>query len=196
MFLRPTVLNSLMKKTYKSGLHLAMNAEGWLYIAGDYWSVNIKKQFIPKRTWGDIIALTGELPKPGSRFTATKMGNQIEMEMPLQIDDSEFSKQETLVVTDALLIGTQGTVQRLLQDKDTGIIYAVNNVFVNMVDNGQIDEENGEYAVYDPLFHPLRGVLWKNNVCKLKANFRTDDKNIKVLRGLKGIDITPEVPEE
>lgn len=42
----------------------------------------------------------------------------------------------------------------------------------------------------------FRGILWKNNVCKLRAHFRTDDKNIKVLKSLKGVDITPEVPEE
>ena len=54
----------------------------------------------------------------------------------------------------------------------------------------------GEYTVTEPLFNPLRGILWKNNVCKLRAHFRTDDKNIKVLKSLKGVDITPEVPEE
>ena len=48
----------------------------------------------------------------------------------------------------------------------------------------------------EPFFNPIRGILWKNNVCKLRAHFRTDDKNIKVLKSLKGVDITPEVPEE
>lgn len=56
--------------------------------------------------------------------------------------------------------------------------------------------EPGEYSVTEPFFNPIRGILWKNNVCKLRAHFRTDDKNIKVLKSLKGVDITPEVPEE
>lgn len=51
-------------------------------------------------------------------------------------------------------------------------------------------------TVLTALFNPFRGILWKNNVCKLRAHFRTDDKNIKVLKSLKGVDITPEVPEE
>lgn len=195
MFLRPSVLNSLMKKAYKSGLHLAMNADGWLYIASDYWSISVKKEFIPKRTLGDIIALAGELPEPGERFTATKEGNQIELEMPIQVDDSAFSNNETLTVTDMLLIGTMGTIQRMLQDEDTGDIYAVNNVFVNIVDNGQIEEDKGEYRVERPYFHKGYGILWKNNVCKLRAHFRNDDKNIKTMKNLKGVDITPEVPE-
>lgn len=41
-----------------------------------------------------------------------------------------------------------------------------------------------------------KGARYKDNVCKLRAHFRTDDKNIKVLKSLKGVDITPEVPEE
>lgn len=96
----------------------------------------------------------------------------------------------------ALLIGTQGTVQRLLQDEQTGQIYPVNNVFVSIINNAMVEEDKGEYTVTEPLFNPFRGILWKNNVCKLRAHFRTDDKNIKVLKSLKGVDITPEVPEE
>ena len=103
---------------------------------------------------------------------------------------------DTLTITDVLLIGTQGTVQRLLQDEQTGQIYPVNNVFVSIINNAMVEEDKGEYTVTEPLFNPFRGILWKNNVCKLRADFWTDDKNIKVLKSLKGVDITPEVPEE
>lgn len=142
-----------------------------------------------------IITLIGELPRPGERFKATKEGNQIEIEMPMAINEEGFGT-DTLTITDVLLIGTQGTVQRLLQDEQTGQIYPVNNVFVSIINNAMVEEDKGEYTVTEPLFNPLRGILWKNNVCKLRAHFRTDDKNIKVLKSLKGVDITPEVPEE
>lgn len=82
------------------------------------------------------------------------------------------------------------------QDEQTGQIYPINNVFVSIINNAMVEEDKGEYTVTEPLFNPLRGILWKNNVCKLRAHFRTDDKNIKVLKSLKGVDITPEVPEE
>lgn len=154
MFLSTSVLNNLMKKAYKTGLVVArtQDAQGndWLYLAGSYWEVSVNKDFIPKKTLGDIITL----------------------------------------------IGTQGTVQRLLQDEQTGQIYPINNVFVSIINNAMVEEDKGEYTVTEPLFNPLRGILWKNNVCKLRAHFRTDDKNIKVLKSLKGVDITPEVPEE
>lgn len=98
--------------------------------------------------------------------------------------------------TDRRAAKTGGTVQRLLQDEQTGQIYPINNVFVSIINNAMVEEDKGEYTVTEPLFNPLRGILWKNNVCKLRAHFRTDDKNIKVLKSLKGVDITPEVPEE
>lgn len=151
--------------------------------------------FHSQKTLGDIITLIGELPRPGERFKATKEGNQIEIEMTMAINEEGFGT-ETLTITDVLLIGTQGTVQRLLQDEQTGQIYPVNNVFVSIINNAMVEEDKGEYTVTEPLFNPLRGILWKNNVCKLRAHFRTDDKNIKVLKSLKGVDITPEVPEE
>lgn len=62
MFLRPSTLNALMKKAYKSGLTVARTEDDWLYIAGSYWEISVKKEFVPKRTLGDIIALIGELP--------------------------------------------------------------------------------------------------------------------------------------
>lgn len=195
MFLRPTTLNALMRKAYKRGLAVGRTQDDWLYIAGGYWEISVKKEFVPKRTLGDIISLTGELPEPGSRFTATKEGNQIEMEMPLSVKDEPFREDDILTVTDMILIGTGGTIQRLLQDENTGNIYAVNNVFVDIVDNSLIEKDRGEYAATDPFFNPAYGILWKNNVCKLRTHFRSDDKNNKVLESLKGVDITPEVPE-
>ena len=82
-----------------------------------------------------------------------------------------------------------GLVVARMQDEQTGQIYPVNNVFVSIINNAMVEEDKGEYTVTEPLFNPLRGILWKNNVCKLRAHFRTDDKNIKVLKSLKGVDL-------
>lgn len=187
------------EKAYKTGLVVARTEDtqgnDWIYLAGQYWEVSINRDFIPKKTMGDLITLIGELPEKGERFKATKEGNQIEMEMPMQVNEDGFGTF-TLTITDVILIGTSGTVQRLLQDELTGQIYPINNVFISIINNAMVDKDGGEYEVTKPFFHSYRGILWKNNVCKLRAHFRTDDKNIKVLKNLKGVDITPEVPEE
>ena len=194
MFLRISTLNSLMKQAYKTGLAVA-RTEDYLYLAGSYWEAEIKWGFIPKKTLGDLITLVGELPEVGQRYSATKEGLQMEMERNMRVNDHEF-KDETLTITDVIIVGTQGVHQRLLQDESTGDIYPVNNVFVQIVDNSMIEEDKGEYSVEFPFFHRGYGVLWKNNVCKLRVHFRSDDKNSKILKELRGVDITPEVPME
>ena len=148
------------------------------------------------KTKGDLIALIGELPQPGERIKATKEGNQVEVGLPLEIDESGFEPGRVLQISNVLLLGTGGTVERLLQDMDTGKIYVVNNVFSNIVDNGLIEADKGEYAVEVPFFNETYGIMWKNNVCKLKAHFRCDDKNKRILERMQGLNISPEVPEE
>lgn len=195
MFLKPSVLNNLMKKAYKGGLRVGRTENDWIYLAGGYWETIIKREFIPKKTLGDIITLVGELPEKGECFLATKEGNQIECGVTLDVDDDEF-KEATLTVTKLLLISHEGVVQRLLQDENTGRIYIVNNVFMSIVDNGLIEESKGEYGVFEPFYHPAHGILWKNNVCKFRAHFRIDEKNGKTLKELKSVDITPDIPQK
>lgn len=189
MFLRPTVLNRLMKEAYKTGLRVSRDKEDWVHLEGEYWQVDVKKKYIGKKAMGDLIALIGELPEKGTGFTATKEGNQMEIVPEAGIKDiSDFSG--TLEITDMLLVGDGGTLQRLLQDTETGMIYPVNNVFIDIVNNGEIKEDAGEYAVYVLNYHPQRGILWQNNVCRLRAPFRRDKKNGSILETIAGADIT------
>ena len=51
MFLKPGTLNALMKKAYKSGLAVGRTEDDWLYIAGSYWEVSIKREFVAKKRW-------------------------------------------------------------------------------------------------------------------------------------------------
>ena len=196
MFLAPGILNKLMKKAYSSeGLTVAVDKEEWIYLAGNRWQVSVKKEFIPKKTLGDIIALTGELPEKGEWFRATKEGNQMETGLPLTVSEEGFENKDMLTITDLILFGKEGTAQRLLQDELTGNIYAVNNAFIAIVNNGLIDEQNGEHRVEIPYFNPITGILWKNNVCKMRAAFRSnDEKNVKIMKNIEGVDITPEIP--
>mgnify|MGYP000846466576 FL=1 len=191
MFLRKSILKKLMTQAYKDKLTVAMNGEGWLYIAGSYWEVGVKKDFIPKETMGDIISLIGELPLPGERFAANKEGNQLEVGRKWEVETEEFEGCDTLTITDVLMIGQGGTTLRLLQDQGTGMVYAVNNVFINIIDNDECLKRSGEYAVDEPFYDPVKGILWKNNVCVLRTVFRRDEKNKKTLEALQGIDIIP-----
>lgn len=61
MFLNPKILKKLLKEAYKHrSLYLACKAES-LYIAAGYWEMEFLKEYIPKETLGDIVALSGML---------------------------------------------------------------------------------------------------------------------------------------
>lgn len=194
MFLNEKVLNNLMKQAYKTdGLVVAQTEDGWVYLTGRFWEAEIKREYIPKQTLANIIALAGELPEPGERFRSDKQGNQYEMEMLMSIDVKPYT-MGPLTITDTLQIGTDGTLQRYLQDTDTGMLYLLNQAFINL-SKGSIDEEHGEYVPSDP-FYSKSGVLWQNNICRMKATFRHDRKNKKTLDALKGVDLTPSTLED
>lgn len=71
--------------------------------------------------------------------------------MPMAINEDGFGT-DTLTITDVILIGTQGTAQRLLQDELTGQIYPINNVFISIINNAMVDKDGGEYEVTKPFF--------------------------------------------
>lgn len=191
MFLHRATLTRMLKQAYKDGLKIAMD-NGWLYLAGIYWEASIKSDFIPKETLGEIIKLTGALPGEGEKWECTSDGNQTEMPITTTINPENY-RMGPLTITDTLQIGTKGTIQRFVQDESTGEIHLINNVFINLVDKRAIEYDKGEYEPSDPMYG-AHGVLWQNNVCRLKAHFRNDDKNIKIMEQLKGVDLTPEVP--
>ncbi len=193
MFLNEKVLNNLMKQAYKTdGLVVAQTEDGWVYLAGRCWQAEILREYIPKQTLANIIALAGELPEPGKRFRSDKDGNQYEMDMD-RIDRQTY-KMGPLTITNTLQIGTARVVQRYLQDTDSGMLYLVNNAFINL-SKGEIDEAHGEYAPSDP-FYNQNGLLWQNNICHMAATFRHDTKNNKTLEALKGVDLTPPTFDE
>ena len=78
MFLSTSVLNNLMKKAYKTGLVVArtQDAQGndWLYLAGSYWEVSVNKDFIPKKTLGDIIISDRRAAKTGRTVQGNERG--------------------------------------------------------------------------------------------------------------------------
>lgn len=193
MFLNPKIFKKLMKEAYKTGLIVARNHVDSIYIAGRYWEAQIKKDYIPKETMGDLISLIGDIPEPGARISASKEGNQFEVGLPLDIRTDP--EEEQMEISDLILIGCGGVHQRLLQ-RSNGNVYAVNNVYVSIVDNGWVDEKRGEYVVDKPYFAKT-GFMWLNNVCVFHAYFRGDKMNENTMKNLQGIDISTRfIPEE
>ncbi len=190
MFLKTNLLNRLMKQAYAGGRLIVARRGDRIYLCGGYWEVEAEKGYISKKTMGDLISLIGELPEDGERFRAGKNGNQMEMEMPMGIAIDLFDPRNRLTVTDLILLHQNVVEQRILQDEDTGTLYLINNLFVDMVDNKCIEEGKGEAGVSDrPMFHPKLGVLWYNGRCRLHVLFREPEE---ILESLQGIPLIPE----
>ena len=180
-----------MKQAYKKGLAIAQT-EDRVYIAGSYWEMDVKREFLPKQILAQIYELAGEFPDVGERFEATKEGNQMQMGMSKAVSEEGFD--EMIEVTRILIIGKNEVQQRVLQNTK-GNIYIVNNAFVNIADNSATDLENGEYSVDKPFFNHLKGILWKNNVARFHACWRRDENHERILAELTQVDLTEDPVE-
>lgn len=141
MFLNQKILSKLMKEACKGGLTVARK-EDWIHLAGRGWKTTIKESHMPNKT-KEIEEEEGFC------------WSQVEGEM------------EELHVTSVILDGLLSRMQRVLQFED-GKIVTVNNMFVDIVDNTSIDENNV------CIFWASKCMVYKNN-----------EENIHQLSGLK-----------
>lgn len=187
MFLNNSILKKLMKQAYKDGALVVAQTEERYYIAGTYWEMDVRKEFMPKQIMAQIIELAGEVPAVGKSFRGTKDGNIEEDWLRSAVRTEEFSKP--IDVTDMIIIGRLGKHQRVLQEHEKGQAYIVNNVFIEIADNNAAETDRGEYEVSVPLYNAQKGILWENNVARLRAGWRTDEKHEELMKELSGIDL-------
>lgn len=188
MFLSNTILKRLMKQAYKDAHLVVAQTEERYYISGIYWEMDVKKEFMPKQIMAQLIELAGEVPGIGKAFRATKDGNL--EEDGLRTEVRIYGSEKPIDVTDIIVIGSLGTYQRVLQEQKSGKTYIVNNVFIDIADNKATDEDRGEFEVTVPMYHEQYGILWVNNVARLRAGWRFDDKHRSMIQELSGIDLT------
>lgn len=171
MFLVERELRRLLKKAYKGGLIVA-NHEGRIYLAGWGWEMDIKREHLPKEILAQIIELTGELPEPEKRFSATKDGNQFE------IGDMEVKceKMGTMLdISKLVLIPEMGSPMRVLKSIDFGKVILLHETVMQMVRKNCIDSAKGELPPSGPMYIPGEGIFWWNNIMRFKAMYMTPD---------------------
>lgn len=193
MFFKESVFRRMMKTAYKgNGLILYRLDDNTLYIAGGYWRVECKMEFMPKKIIGCIYELAGEIPEKGG-FQSTKDGNQELLDFTHYngINTNPFT--EELKISRTLQIGQGGTIQRMLQSPTTGIIYAVKQEHLAAVDPSAVIREKGETIPQGPITDAKQGILFWNNVCRYMCWFRSDEENDVILKALEGSDIIGEL---
>ena len=192
MFLKNSEFKKLINEAYKGkGLKVGNDGEGY-YLAGGYWVIWIRKGCISKKGLGSIIELTGELPEPGTGFEATKAGNQYELQWrgEFSVWDNANTCDEEVEITPLTLKYATGQQARILQKVKDGQIILVNERFIDMVDNTEVEYEDGETQAVGPLVsRGYPGVFWKNERMALHAYPRTDDENRNLIKYIEVFDI-------
>ena len=195
MFITTQGFKKLIKQAYKTrDLHIANDGVGYT-IAGGYWRIWIKHNWIPKKELAAIIELTGELPAERQAFTVYEEGNQYEMELPNERSAMTIALEckMTLEITPLVLRYATGQQARVLQRADTGEIMLINDQFMDMITNKAIDHDKGESPAEGPFIHPAEyGVLYRSDTMAMRIAPRTDDKNIELLKYLEHFDIMGE----
>lgn len=195
MFITTQGFKRLIKQAYKTrDLHIANDGAGYT-IAGGYWRIWIKHEWIPKKELAAIIELTGELPAEGQAFTVYEEGNQYEMELPNERSAMTIALEckMTLEITPLVLRYATGQQARVLQRADTREIMLINDQFMDMITNKAIDHNKGESPAEGPFIHPAEyGVFYRSDTMAMRIAPRTDDKNIELLKYLEHFDIMGE----
>ena len=169
MFLKSSIFKRLLKEAYSGpGLRLHNDGEG-MYIGGSYWGAWVKNGRIAKKELGAIIELTGELPEAGKGFLATKGGNQYEIWESIMRDVmGNATKYKRMPDVTKMLIRTkQGTLARVLQDRSTGEIMLLDEIFISLIDEKAVEQQ--ESFPTGPLAGDVEGVYWVNDIMAFMA---------------------------
>ena len=192
MFITTQGFKNLIKEMYKAKkLYIANDGEGYT-ISGWYWDIWIAHGWIPKKELAAIIELTGELPAAGAAFTASKDGNQYELEFLGEKDTMQLAWHcdMELDITPIVLKYDTGQQARVLQRQDNGKIVLINERFVDMIDNAVVKYGKGESQAEGPFIHSTKtGIFYRNDTMAMRIMPRIDDKNVRLLEYLEKFEI-------
>ena len=88
MFIRLADARKIFKQAYKGvGLRIGRDYDGGIYLTGRKWFMYIFMDNLPKEILGEIVSLTGMIPKEGEQWLCEKGGNQSEVYMMLGRED-------------------------------------------------------------------------------------------------------------
>lgn len=187
MFITLSGFKGLIKEAYKgAGLYIERHGDNIIF-GGSYWVIEADRHAISKKALAAVIELTGELPREGEAYRATKEGNQYEIrevygEM-LGVTQTEEENESNLIIT-SLIIKRKPTdkAKRILQREDRRT-EALDEKFIRMVSAEEIDNDY-ECEVLGPMVNKRfpRQVYWRSEATTLSMFlFDRDDLKEKEL---------------
>lgn len=198
MFTKTAGFKKLLKEAYDGpGLRMGKVLDTFC-IAGGYWAIQVLIRQIPKKELAAIIELTGELPGDGMWFCARKKeANQYEIDVhdayrpmdTVKNAEEQGDKLTILNATKVTLHARTGEAARVLQDPESCKVLLINEKFMGMVDNTQIDVGHGEYGTEGPEAGDYPGVIFRNNFMAMHIYPREDEEAGELIKYLEGMEL-------
>ncbi len=190
MFINPTVFKKLIRKAWgMEGLTIGHKGDD-IFLAGGWWVIRADKNALTNKVKAAVIEIAGGFPERGEVFTCHKKEDaQYELAENGYWDIRErFQDAETELRVSRVSIHSDMRDIRIMKDERTGTCVAVNEIFMDLVDYGVLEE--GEEPPEGPRTdRPQAGmVYWANGrmaaaVCRIER----DGKLEELLARLDGI---------
>ena len=197
MFIKMKIFKGLIKRAYTgAGLIVGHLGEGIL-LADNHWVIWLEKECIPKKALAAIIELTGEIPEQGQVFRSTSAGNQIAIpeNETWNINKHWEDTKVKYTVSNIQYRASEQTTYRMLQEQNTREVKMINNIFVDGIDENEIDREietrpKGPRAIDAN----SQVVYWKNEVCTLAAGLimPKEEEQTSFLKLLENVELIPQ----
>ncbi len=166
MFLNQNALKRLCKQAYKNwGLHIEHTLDGYIAIGSTSWTLEIMDDKLPNGIKACLIEMVGDLPPAGTGYKYHKK-EMPQSELPnvtYKGLEAMFDRMKEDYVETKVRLKHEGDWLSVLQSVTTGGKIMVNDTFIEMIDESEIDREGGECEPGYPRANNLN-VIWSNNV--------------------------------
>ena len=198
MFVNAKGLKRLIKQAYNNwGLHIE-HTNGMYTIASNRWTMEIIDTHLPKSIKACLIELIGDLPGDEEGIVARKKEPpQEEFGIAYKGLEESFDHMKRDIAESNVRFLQDADWLAVYQDVSTGEKLAINSTFADLIDESELNEQEGECSPGYPRADGTR-VIWSNNVMQFMC-YKRDikyQKEKELINALEEIDIVYNFSEE
>lgn len=198
MFVNAKGFKRLIKQAYNNwGLHIE-HTGGMYAVTSNRWRMEIIDTRLPKSIKACLIELIGDLPGGGEGIVARKKeAPQEKFGIAYKGLEKSFDHMTRDITESNVRILQDADWLAVYQDVSTGAKLAINATFADLIDESELNEQEGECSPGYPRTDGTR-VIWSNNVMQFMC-YKRDIKYKKekeLMNTLGNIDIVYNFADE
>lgn len=195
MLFKASKLKTIMKSAWKTTGLVVGAREGFLYLAGNDWTIAIEVNDITKEVKGAIIELVGDLPEDGREFISYKGNNQEQFGFAEQFAlwSMYWEAQESRNICQAFntnMVISNGSLEdiRIFTCKDGTAMTVLEKIY-KMIDYGSLSEDeclNADEVKIKAGEEEM--LLWATDICFVAArNIDYDEEQAKYIEAIRKV---------